>query len=119
MPTFVSLQEVSLVQRFVWTGTPGPFIDQIDQLAALRTALAQLGLSYSLALEVHKLDIAAPSDAGYLLRIRDIEAILGRSDLPAIIVAVSNRKIGCYTHLFSFQTPVGIMTAIMGWPYMY
>src|SRR5207302_623726 len=40
MPTVVSLQEVSLVQRFVWTGTPGPFIDQIDQLAALRTALA-------------------------------------------------------------------------------
>ena len=33
MPTVVSLQEVSLVQRFVWTGTQGPFIDQIDQLA--------------------------------------------------------------------------------------
>jgi len=90
MPTVVSLQEVSLVQRFVWTGTPGPFIDQIDQLAALRTALAQLGLSYSLALEVHELDIAAPSDAGYLLRIRDSEAILVRSDLPANILTVSN-----------------------------
>ena len=62
MPTVVSLQEVSLVQRFVWTGTQGPFIDQIDQLAVLRTALAQLGLSYSLALEVHELDIAAPSE---------------------------------------------------------
>ena len=79
MPIVVSLQEVSLVQRFVWTGTPGPFIDQIDQLAALRTALAQLGLSYSLALEVHELDVAAPSDAGYLLRVRDSEAILVRS----------------------------------------
>ena len=104
MPTVVSLQEVSLVQRFVWTGTPGPFIDQIDQLAALRTALAQLGLSYSLALEVDELDIAAPSDAGYLLRIRDSEAILVRSDLPASILAVSNPQIGHYTHLLSFQS---------------
>ena len=51
MPTVVSLQEVSLVQRFVWTGTPGPFIDQIDQLAVLRTALAQLGLSIRLPLK--------------------------------------------------------------------
>jgi hypothetical protein len=115
MPTVVSLQEVSLVQRFVWTGTQGPFIDQIDQLAVLRTALAQLGLSYSLALEVHELDIAAPSDAGYLLRIRDSEAILVRSDLPASILTVSNPQIGHYTHLLSFQTPVGIVTAITGW----
>jgi hypothetical protein len=116
MPTVVSLQEVSLVQRFVWTGTQGPFIDQIDQLAALRTALAQLGLSYSLALEVHELDIAAPSDAGYLLRIRDSdEAILVRSDLPDSILTVSNPQIGHYTHLLSFQTPVGIVIAVAGW----
>jgi hypothetical protein len=115
MPTVVSLQEVSLVQRFVWTGTPGPFIDQIDQLAALRTALAQLGLSYSLALEVHELDIAAPSDAGYLLRIRDSEAILVRSDLPVSMLAVSNPQTGHYTHLLSFTTPVGPVIATAGW----
>jgi hypothetical protein len=115
MPTVVSLQEVSLVQRFVWTGTQGPFLDQIDQLAALRTALAQLGLSYSLALEVHELDVAAPSDAGYLLRVRDSEAILVRSDLPASILTVSNPQTGHYTHLLSFQTPVGPVTAIAGW----
>ena len=115
MPTVVSLQEVSLVQRFVWTGTPGPFIDQIDQLAALRTALAQLGLSYSLALEVHELDIAAPSDAGYLLRIRDSEAILVRSDLPANILTASNPQTGHYIHLLSFITPVGLVIATAGW----
>jgi hypothetical protein len=115
MPTVVSLQEVSLVQRFVWTGTQWSFLDQIDQLAALQTALVQLGLSYSLAIEVHELDIAAPSDAGYLLRIRDSEAILVRSDLPASILTVSNPQIGHYTHLLSFQTPVGIVTAITGW----
>src|SRR5215208_3516165 len=51
MPTVVSLQEVSLVQRLVWTGSQWSFIGQIDQLAALRTALAQLGLSYSLAIQ--------------------------------------------------------------------
>jgi hypothetical protein len=115
MPTAVSLQEISLVQRFVWTGTQWSFLDQIDQLAALRTALAQLGLSYSLAAEVNELDIAAPSDAGYLLRIRDSEVILVRSDLPANILTMSNPQTGHYTHLLSFQTPVGTVTAIAGW----
>jgi hypothetical protein len=115
MPTVVSLQGVSLVQRFVWTGTPGPFLDQIDQLAALRTALAQLGLSYSLAIEVHELDVAAPSDAGYLLRVRDSEAILVRSDLPASILTVSNPQTGRYTHLLSLQTPVVTVTSTAGW----
>src|SRR6266513_3035094 len=115
MPTVVSLQEVSLVQRFVWTGTQGPFIDQIDQLAALRTALAQLGLSYSLATEVYELDVTAPSDAGYLLRIRDSEAILVRSDLPANILTASNPQTGHYIHLLSFITPVGLVIATAGW----
>src|SRR5205823_8440357 len=90
MPTVVSLQEVSLVQRLVWNGTRWSLLDQIDQLAALRTALAQLGLSYSLATEVYELDITAPSSAGYYVRVRDSEAILVRSDLPANILAVSN-----------------------------
>jgi endonuclease/exonuclease/phosphatase family metal-dependent hydrolase len=115
MPAVVSLQEVSLVQRFVWTGTQWSFLDQIDQLAALRTALAQLGLSYSVASEVYELDVAAPSDAGYLLRVRDSEAILVRSDLSANILAVSNPRTGHYTHLLSFQTPVGTVIAMAGW----
>jgi hypothetical protein len=115
MPSVVSLQEVSLVQRFVWTGTQWSFLDQIDQLTALRTELVQLGLSYSLASEVYELDVAAPSDASYLLRVRDSEAILVRSDLPASILTVSNPQTGHYTHLLSFQTPVGPVTAIAGW----
>ena len=92
MPTVVSLQEVSLVQRFVWTGTQWLLLDQIDQLAALRTALAQLGLSYSLAIQGYELDLTAPSDAGYYVRVRDSEAILVRSDLPSSIITVSTPK---------------------------
>jgi len=115
MPIVVSLQEVSLVQRFVWTGTRLSFLDQIDQLAALRTALAQLGLSYSLATEVYELDVTAPSDAGYFVRVRDSEAILVRSDLPASILTVSNPQTGHYIHLLSFGTPVGTVTSTEGW----
>jgi hypothetical protein len=115
MPTVVSLQEVSLVQRLVWTGTQWSLLDQIDQLAALRTALAQLGLSYSLATEVYELDVTAPSNAGYFVRVRDSEAILVRSDLPASILTVSNPQTGHYTHLLSFQTPVGPVIATAGW----
>jgi endonuclease/exonuclease/phosphatase family metal-dependent hydrolase len=115
MPTVVSLQEVSLVQRLVWTGIQWSLLDQIDQLAALRTALAQLGLSYSLATEVYELDVTAPSDAGYYVRIRDSEAILVRSDLPANILSASNPQTGHYTHLLSFTTPVGTVIAIAGW----
>jgi endonuclease/exonuclease/phosphatase family metal-dependent hydrolase len=115
MPTVVSLQEVSLVQRLVWNGSQWLFLDQIDQLAALRTALAQLGLSYSLATEVAELDVTAPSDVGYYLRIRDSEVILVRSDLPANILTVSNPQTGHYTNLLSFRTPVGIVIAVAGW----
>ena len=116
MPTVVSLQEVSLVQRLVWNGTQWSFIDQIDQLAALRTALAQLGLSYSLAIEVAELDVTAPSDnAGHFVRVRDSEAILVRSDLPTNILSASNPQTGHYTHLLSFQTPVGTVIATAGW----
>jgi hypothetical protein len=115
MPTVVSLQEVSLVQRLVWNGTRWSLLDQIDQLAALRTALAHLGLSYLLATEVYELDVTAPSDAGYFVRVRDSEAILVRSDLPANILTASNPQTGNYIHLLSFQTPVGPVTAIAGW----
>jgi endonuclease/exonuclease/phosphatase family metal-dependent hydrolase len=115
MPTVVSLQEVSLVQRLVWNGTGWSLLDQIDQLAALRTALAQLGLSYSLATEVYELDVTAPSSAGYYVRVRDSEAILVRSDLPANILTASNPQTGHYNHLLSFQTPVGPVIAIAGW----
>jgi hypothetical protein len=115
MPTVVSLQEVSLVQRLVWNGTRWSLLDQIDQLGALQTALAQLGLSYSLATEVAELDIIAPSDAGYYVRVRDSEAILVRSDLPGSILTVSNPQTGHYTHLLSFQTPVGPVIAVAGW----
>ena len=115
MPSVVSLQEVSLVQRLVWTGTQWLLLDQIDQLAALRTALAQLGLSYSLAIQGYELDLTAPSDAGYFLRVRDSEAILVRSDLPASILTVSNPQTGHYTRLNSFQTPVGTLTPLVGW----
>jgi endonuclease/exonuclease/phosphatase family metal-dependent hydrolase len=116
MPTVVSLQEVSLVQRLLWDGTQWSLLDQIDQLAALRTALAQLGLSYSLAIQVYEFDVTAPSDnAGHFVRVRDSEAILVRSDLPANILTVSNPQTGHYTHLLSLQTPVGTVIAIRGW----
>jgi len=115
MPSVVSLQEVSLVQRFVWTGTQWSLLDQINQLVALQTALAQLGLSYSVAVEVDEFDVSAPSDAGYLLRVRDGEAILVRSDLPANILTMSNPQTGHYTHLLSLQTPVGNVIAVRGW----
>jgi hypothetical protein len=112
MPTVVSLQEVSLVQRFVWTGTQWSFLDQIDQLAALQTALDQLGLSYSLAVEVNEFDVAAPSNAGYLLRVRDGEAILVRSDLPANILTMSNPQTGHYTHLEACEAECGSVAAV-------
>ena len=115
MPTVVSLQEVSLVQRFDWTGTQWSLLDQIDQLAALQTALAQLGLSYSVAVEVNEFDVTAPSNAGYLLRVRDGEAILVRSDWPANILTMSNPQTGHYTHLLSLPTPVGTVIAMRGW----
>ena len=115
MPSVVSLQEVSLVQRYVWTGTEWSFLDQIDQLEALQSALAQLGLSYSLAAEVNEFDVAAPSNAGYLLRVRDGEAILVRSDLPANILTMSNPQTGHYTHVLSLQTPLGTVIATRGW----
>ena len=115
MPTVISLQEVSLVQRFVWTGTQWSLLDQIDQLATLQTALAQLGLSYSVAVQVDEFDVTAPSNAGYLLRVRDGEAILVRSDWPANILTMSNPQNAHYTHLLSLPTPVGTVIAVRGW----
>ena len=64
MPTVVSLQEVSLIQRFVPTASGLALLDQADQLAALQAALAQLGLDYKVVAVNPEFDVRAPSDVG-------------------------------------------------------
>lgn len=115
MPQVVSLQEVSLVQRLAPTTTGLALIDQIDQLGVLRAALASLGLHYAVATAVSEFDVTAPSDAGYYLRVRDGEAILVRSDLPAGGFSVANPLTGHFTTLLPLPTPVGMITALRGW----
>jgi endonuclease/exonuclease/phosphatase family metal-dependent hydrolase len=114
MPTAVSLQEVSLVQQL--TPTPAGLVvdNQIDQLAELQRALQSLGAHYAVASRVDEFDVTAPSDAGYLVRVRDGEAVLVRSDLPRIITS-SNPQSGHFTNPLTLQTPVGAIPALRGW----
>jgi endonuclease/exonuclease/phosphatase family metal-dependent hydrolase len=117
MPDVVSLQEVSLVQRFAPTDTGLALLDQLDQLALLQNALTGLGLHYRVAAFIGEFDVTAPSDAGYYLRIRDGEAILVRSDLPGKVFSSANPQSGHFSDdaLLTLETPVGPVKALRGW----
>jgi endonuclease/exonuclease/phosphatase family metal-dependent hydrolase len=115
MPLVVSLQEVSLIQRLVPTATGLTVIDQIDQLAELRAALARRGLNYTLAVNTHEFDATVPSDTGWYVRLLDQDAILTRADLPANQFSIANPRSGHFTDVVSLPTPVGSVAGTRGW----
>jgi endonuclease/exonuclease/phosphatase family metal-dependent hydrolase len=117
MPDVVSLQEVSLVQRFTPTTTGLALLDQSDQLALLQNDLTDLGLHYTVAAFIGEFDVTAPSDAGYYLRIRDGEAILVRSDQPSKVLSWADPQSGHFSDdaLLTLETPVGPVKALRGW----
>jgi endonuclease/exonuclease/phosphatase family metal-dependent hydrolase len=113
LPSVVSLQEVSLVQRFTPPSSGFALIDQIDQLGALQGALADLGVHYAVASQANQLDITAPSDAGYYARVRDADVILVRADLP--ILSFSNPQGSHFHTLLPIPTPLGAIPNVNGW----
>jgi hypothetical protein len=115
MPLVVSLEEVSLVQRLVPTATGVTVLDQIDQLAELRAALARRGLHYALAMDANEFDVTVPSEAGPYIRLLDQNVILTRSDLPATVFSTANAQSGRFRDQLMLPTAVGAVESTRGW----
>jgi endonuclease/exonuclease/phosphatase family metal-dependent hydrolase len=118
MPMVVSLQELTLVQRYELTPTfgPGALIDQIDQLADLRAALARRGLNYTVAVDANEFDAGAPADAGYYVRLLDQNVILTRADLPAKQFSYTNAQSAHFADQLMLPLPGGpAVASVRGW----
>jgi endonuclease/exonuclease/phosphatase family metal-dependent hydrolase len=111
MPMVVSLQEVSLIQRL----DGSTVVDELDQLADIRAALAARGLHYDLAVDAHEFDVTVPSDTGKLVRLLDQNVILTRADLPARQFSVTNAQHGDYATVLMLPTPIGAVPGSRGW----
>lgn len=122
-PALVSLQEVDVWSSGAFdpvTKTCGPTSVEYNMPAELLAALAAQGAHYAPA--VARVEIAVPPTPGFIppstllcVAFVDEEIILARTDLSTDQFSVGNPQQGTYTHIFSFNTPIGVVPVPRGW----
>ncbi len=88
----------------------------LDYVQLLLSALAERGLHYQVAAEIHGFDIELPSAGGFDLRHTDREVILVRTDMPPGHLQLSNVQTGHFA--INCQIPsvaFGPITVRRGW----
>jgi hypothetical protein len=109
-PDLVALHEASMLRTGPFALTPSATTVQMDLLQSLLDELDKLGEHYAPVGTRTNLDAEAPSSGGFDVRITDRDAIIVRTDIHMITIAVE-------VHQFStLQTsPVGQIAIPGGW----
>ncbi len=111
-PDLVSLQEVETWYTGPLFATSPDATVTVDQLAALLSALANLGQSYQAIAIVTNTDLQAPSTMGISVRVTDHDVILARTDGS---FTYSNVQTGHYQAALVLPTAVGTLAFPRGW----
>jgi endonuclease/exonuclease/phosphatase family metal-dependent hydrolase len=84
-----------------------------DQLQSLLDALAQQGLHYAPVAISKNVDVEAPRNLGFDVRLIDHDVLLARTDLPDL--TLTNIQVHHFTHVVSATSLIGTITVPQGW----